>query len=122
MSTGADTKANTLGAAAHLRLVIFVSLRMAASAEAPSTPMALPSRLQGMGGGSERAGACQRALTREQTLGSQFERRVAYLSDRSVELPLMPSARAAPTSGPSRLSCRLRSRERRLVLSCVNGR
>ena len=32
---GADTKANTRGAAAHLRLVIFVSLRMAASAEAP---------------------------------------------------------------------------------------
>ena len=39
VSAGADTKANTLGAAAHLRLVIFVSLRMAASAVAPLFPM-----------------------------------------------------------------------------------
>ena len=45
MSMGADTKANTTGEAAHLRLVIFVSLRMAASAEAPSTPILLPPRL-----------------------------------------------------------------------------
>eukprot|EP00964_Phaeocystis_antarctica_P051171 scaffold29846_cov45-Phaeocystis_antarctica.AAC.3 len=43
---GADTKANTSGAAAHLRSVIFVSLRMAASAEAPSTPSSLPTRLR----------------------------------------------------------------------------
>eukprot|EP00964_Phaeocystis_antarctica_P055020 scaffold32350_cov60-Phaeocystis_antarctica.AAC.5 len=50
LSTGADTKANTLEAAAHLRWVIFVSLRTAASAEAPSTPMSLCPRLQGMGG------------------------------------------------------------------------
>ena len=42
VSMGADTKENTSGAAAHLRLVIFVSLRTAASAEAPSTPMLLP--------------------------------------------------------------------------------
>ena len=35
-----------------MRLVIFVSLRMAASAEAPSNPMPLHKRLQGMGGGS----------------------------------------------------------------------
>eukprot|EP00964_Phaeocystis_antarctica_P009102 scaffold4935_cov67-Phaeocystis_antarctica.AAC.5 len=64
---GIDTKANTR-AAAHPRLVICVSKRTAASAEAPSSPMPLNSRLQGMGG-SERAGACQRALTQKQTLG-----------------------------------------------------
>ena len=45
VSTGADTKANTLGAAAHLRLVIFVSLRMAASVETPSAPMPLSTKL-----------------------------------------------------------------------------
>ena len=58
------TEKRTLcGAAAHSRLVISVFLRTAASAEAPWTSMALCSRLQGMGEGSERAGACQRALT-----------------------------------------------------------
>ena len=46
---GADTKANTLGAAAHLRLVIFVSLRTAASAVAPLSPMPLASRLRARG-------------------------------------------------------------------------
>ena len=49
VSTGADTKANTLGAAAHLRLEIIVSLRMAASAEAPSSPIRLLSRLRARG-------------------------------------------------------------------------
>ena len=42
---GIGTKANTR-AAAHPRLVIFVLLRMAASAEAPLTPMSLFSRLR----------------------------------------------------------------------------
>ena len=46
VSAGADTKANTSGAAAHLRLVIFVSLRTAASAVAPSAPISLPPRLR----------------------------------------------------------------------------
>jgi hypothetical protein len=41
---GIDTKANTR-AVAHLRLMIFVSLRMAASAEAPLSPMLLPPSL-----------------------------------------------------------------------------
>ena len=50
MSTGADAEANTSGAAAHSRLVIIVSLRTAASAEAPSTPISLNPRLQGMSG------------------------------------------------------------------------
>ena len=49
VSAGADTKANTLGAAAHLRLVIFVSLRMAASAVAPWAPIRLALRLQARG-------------------------------------------------------------------------
>ena len=45
---GIDTKANARGAA-HFRLVICVSFRTAASAEAPLAPMPLRSRLQGMG-------------------------------------------------------------------------
>ena len=49
VSTGIDTKANTR-AAAHPRLVICVSLRMAASAEAPLAPMLLFMRLQVRGG------------------------------------------------------------------------
>ena len=68
VSMGADTKANTSGAAAHFRLVIIVSLRMAASAVAPSAPMLLPQRLQGKGdvarwGYIVRGQACQWALT-----------------------------------------------------------
>ena len=52
--------------------------------------------------------SCQRALTQKRTLWSWFERRAAYLSDCSVELPLRPSAIAAPPSGPSSLALRLR--------------
>ena len=37
----------------------------------------------------------QGALTERQTLGSWFERRAAYSSNCSFELPLRPSARAA---------------------------
>ena len=48
VSMGIDTKANALWAA-HFRLVICVSFRTAASAEAPLAPMPLRSRLQGMG-------------------------------------------------------------------------
>eukprot|EP00964_Phaeocystis_antarctica_P086248 scaffold54609_cov71-Phaeocystis_antarctica.AAC.2 len=54
---GADTKANTSGAAAHLRLVISVLLRMAASAVAPLTPISLPLRLRAR----DRMGHCERA-------------------------------------------------------------
>ena len=49
---GADTKANTSGAVAHLRLVMFVFLRTAASAVTPLPLMSFCPRLQGMGGGS----------------------------------------------------------------------
>ena len=92
---GADTNANTLGAAAHFRLVIFVSLRMVASAVAPLFPMPLLPRLRARDrtGDGERVGKSMGADT------SWFERRAAYLSDCSVVLPLRPSARAAPPSG-----------------------
>ena len=49
VSMGADMKANTSGAAAHLRSVIFVSLRMAASAVTPSSPMLFFQRLRAKG-------------------------------------------------------------------------
>ena len=65
---GADKKANAR-AAAHLRFVICVSLRMAASAEAPLSPIALSQRLQRVGEvGRAREQACQRALTEKRTL------------------------------------------------------
>ena len=48
MSMGVDTNAK-IGEAAHLREVIFVSLRTAASAEAPFSPMLLKLRLRAMG-------------------------------------------------------------------------
>ena len=48
------TQKQTLGGrfevVAHLSSEIFVSLRTAASAEAPLTPMKLPPRLRAMGG------------------------------------------------------------------------
>ena len=46
VSAGADTKANaSREGEAHMRLVIFVSLRKAASRVAPSAPNLLPARL-----------------------------------------------------------------------------
>ena len=45
VSAGADTKANTRGAAAYSRLEILVSLRTAARADAPWAPMSLFQRL-----------------------------------------------------------------------------
>ena len=50
VSTGADIKANTIGAAAHLSWEILVSLRTAASAEAPRSPILLSLTLQVRGG------------------------------------------------------------------------
>ena len=47
--------------------------------------------------------------------------RLAYLSTCSVELPLSPSARAAPPLEPMRLKLRLQAQETKLVLS-VSGR
>ena len=74
MSRGADMKANTLGAAAHLSSEILVSLRTAASAEAPWSPILLtPSLWMKGGAGMVREQECQRALTQKQTLGRWFE-------------------------------------------------
>ena len=53
---------------------------------------------------------------------SWFERRAAYSSDCSMELPFRPSASAAPPSGPSRLFRRLRAWVRTRLLRSVNGR
>ena len=90
---GALTRSEHSGAAAHSRWVISVSLRTAASVEAPSTPMSLNPRLQGMGG-SERAGGCQRALTQKQTLGAAAHLSlvicVSLRMAASAEAPLSP--------------------------------
>ena len=43
--------------------------------------------------------------------GLWFERQAAYSSDCSIELPLRPSARAAPPLGPRLLFRRLRAEE-----------
>ena len=55
---GADAKAMLCWGGTHSRLVIFVSLRMAASAVAPSAPMLLYPRLRARGrtGDGERVG------------------------------------------------------------------
>ena len=69
MLIGRDKKVNAR-AAAHLRSVICVSLRTAASAEAPLSPIPLPQRLQRVGEvATAREQACQGALTPKQTLG-----------------------------------------------------
>ena len=75
VSMGADRKANTSEAAAHFRLVMFVSLRMAASAVAPLAPMPLLLRLRARGaedgndGNCERIGVSMGADTKADTLG-----------------------------------------------------
>ena len=53
---------------AHSRRVIFVSLRMAASAEAPLSLISLSPRLWGDRVGTVREQACQWALTERKTL------------------------------------------------------
>ena len=61
------------------------------------------------------------ADTERQTLGRRFEGHAAYLTDCSVVLPLRPSARAAPPSGPSLLDAILRAWEQRRELRHVDG-
>ena len=108
VSAGADTKANTMGAAAHPRLVMLVSLRTAASAEAPSAPIRLLPRLQQRGGARRSeirhvSGPWKKSKhygLGSSTERSRFEYGAAYDSDCSVELPLRPSASAAPPFGP----------------------
>ena len=72
------TQKRTLGGrfevVAYLSSEIFVSLRTAASAEAPWSPMLLKASLWTKGGaGMVREQECQRALTQKQTLGRWFE-------------------------------------------------
>ena len=64
--------------------------------------------VEGQAATGRRRSECQWALTERRTLGSWFERRAAYFSDCSVELPFSPSARAAPPSGRRLLKLRLR--------------
>ena len=91
----------------------------AASAEAPSSPNSLSPILRARGGaGMVGEQACQRALAERRTLKSRFEPQ-AYTSSCSVELPLSPSARAAPPSEPSSFFERLRARGSRGV--CCEG-
>ena len=80
---GALTRKRTYGAAAHLSLVIFVSLRMAAIAVAPFSPTSLPERLpsEGRGAGMPRGDdtkANARELVREADgLLERLQRRVS---------------------------------------------
>jgi len=53
---------------------------------------------------------------------SWFERRAAYYSDRRVKLPLRPSARAAPPSGPRPLIWRLSTKGGAGMVRSVSGR
>ena len=70
VSMGVDAKANTR-VAAHSRLEICVSLRTAASAEAPSSPMLLSFRLCARSRAEMvRYQECQWALTHKRTLGA----------------------------------------------------
>ena len=78
--------------AAHFRVVICVSLRMAASAEAPSSPMLLDERLQqargGMGGNGETVGVSTGVGT-----GNYKRYGAAAHSSEATELPLSASHR-----------------------------
>ena len=106
MSTGADTKANTSGVAAHLRSVIFVSLRMAASAVAPWAPIWLPLRLRARGrmGNGERVGVSMGADTQANTLEAAAHLRLV------IFVSLRTAASAVAPSAPMPLHSRLRAR------------
>ena len=93
---GIDAKANAR-AAAHFRLVICVSLRMAASAEAPSSPILFQARLRARGGAgimrygtaSVSTGADTKANTRV-AAHSSSEICVSLRMAASAEVPLTP--------------------------------
>ena len=112
VSVGADTKANTLElvrvpSSPLQRLQRGVALESLGESGSCFRAEAVARETASMGAevGAE---GCQWALTERRTLGSWFERRAAYFSDCSVELPLSPSARATPPSGPRLLKFRLR--------------
>ena len=123
---GADTKANTrelVRAPGGLleRLQRGVALEALGESSSSFGTEAVPRETASMGAGGG-AEECQWALTRKRTLKGGFERQSAYSSTSNVELPLIPSARAAPPSGPRSFSRRLRAWERMRVLRSVNGR
>ena len=112
---GADRKANTLGWGA----LQIGDLRLLENSS--ESGGALGSNVVAMETASEgwiraaREQACQWALTGKQTLGSWFERQAAYSSVCSIELPLRPTARAAPPSGPRSFNRRLQAPKQRRV-------
>ena len=78
-----------------MRLVIFVSLRMAASAVAPLAPIALYSRLRARGrmGNGERVGVSMGIDTKANARAAAHSRLVIYVSLRmaaSAEAPFSP--------------------------------
>ena len=100
---GADTTANTRGGGAlevdDLRLPEKGSERGGAISDAVPLEAASEGRSSGIYGG--RASVSTGADTERRTVGRRFEGQAAYLRDRSVVLPLRPSAIAAPPFGPS---------------------
>ena len=128
---GADRKVNTLGRGALQRshnaaLEPFAQLGDACCSvgAAPlgveAAELVASQTAKGRGGVS--MGVDSRLTAEGRTLASWFKRRAAYSSECSVELPLRPSARAAPPSRPSLLFLRQRGRKQRWELSSVNGR
>jgi hypothetical protein len=108
LSAGIDTKANAW-AAAHSKLVICVSLRMAASAQAPSSLISLEARLRARGGaGMMGEQACQGALTQEQTLprAAAHPRLVICVSLRMAASAEAPSSPMLLPPMPPRLRAR----------------
>ena len=60
----------------------------------------------------DRMGTVREYADKKANTQGRFEPRAAYLSSFSVELPLSPSARAAPPLGPSWFQARLPAREK----------
>ena len=82
-------------AAAHLRSVIFVSLRMAASAVTPTAPRPLTARLRARGrmGNGERVGVSMGIDTKANARAAVHSRLVIFVSLRmaaSAEAPFSP--------------------------------
>ena len=87
------TQKRTLGAAAHLSVEILVSLRTAASAEAPLSPILLSLTLRVRGGARMvREQRCQRAQTQKRTFG-------VATPERGHGAPLEPLAQLGEAQG-----------------------
>ena len=103
VSRSADTNTNTRGVAAHSRLEIIVSLRTAASAETPSTPIELALRLQARSG---------LGMVRERgvSTGKSEHYRVAAHSRVVICVSLMMAASMEAPSSPMPLRAMLQAR------------